>query len=663
MRKIFLPLATFALLSGLTMASTVQAAEAVGLKPEVAGAAEAASPIGMKIDGFKLLDYRGKDHSLADYADHQVLVVAFLGVECPLVKLYAPRLQEIANRFADQGVAVIGINSNRQDPPTKIGAFAQRSGVEFPILKDPDNAVADQFHAIRTPEIFVLDRDRVVRYWGRVDDQYGFTTGVGYGKKEITREDLIVALEEVLAGKPVSVAVTPAPGCHIGRVPKVSPHGDVTFSNQIVRIINNRCVQCHREGQIGPFAMTSYDEIVGWGEMIREVVNDNRMPPWHASPEYGHFANDPRLTEEEKSLISTWVANGMPEGDLSQMPSPPNFGEGWGIPTPDAIYYIDEQPYQVAGEGVIDYQYFVVDPGYTKDVWLKAFECRPGNYAVVHHIIAFIQEPSGKRTPVPAYVPGKDAPLPSEVNGQYVGSGDERGSGGATSARRGAQIGYAPGMPPANYKDGWGLRVPAGSKFVFQMHYTAAGTEQPDRSCLGVVFADPSTIKHEVQGGVCGTVSFAIPPNDPDYVVTAKHRIRRDTLLVGFMPHLHVRGTAFRYEAVYPDGHTEILLDVPRYDFNWQLWYEPKEPVLLPKGSKLICTAHYDNSEDNVYNPDPSAEVVFGEQTWDEMMFGWYVWIDPHDNPQDRAQGLAGATEPDQAQEIAVDEATEGSGD
>jgi len=187
-------------------------------------------------------------------------------------------------------------------------------------------------------------------------------------------------------------------------------------------------------------------------------------------------------------------------------------------------------------------------------------------------------------------------------------------------------------MPPTNYPEGWGLRVPAGSKFVFQMHYTAAGAEQLDRSCLGVVFADPRKIEHEVQGGVCGKISLAIPPHDPDHVVTADRKFRRDTLIVGFMPHLHVRGTAFRYEAVYPDGRQEVLLDVPEYDFNWQLWYQPVEPILMPKGSRLVCTAHYDNSADNVYNPDPDAEVHFGEQTWDEMMFGWYVWIDPNEN-------------------------------
>lgn len=633
MRILIARVALFSACAGLLVASHLSVANAVESNENSNATVASTSPIGKRIADFRLRDYHGREHSLSEFADREVMVIAFLGVECPLVKLYAPRLQEIANSFADQGVTFLGINSNRQDPPTKIGAFAQRTGVEFPILKDPDNAVADQFGAIRTPEVFVLDHERVIRYWGRIDDQYGFTTGVGYGKKGVTRHDLVEALEEMLSNKPVSVAVTQAPGCHIGRTPKISPHGDVTYSQQIARIMNDRCVQCHRPGQIGPFPLTTYEETVGWGEMIREVVDQNRMPPWHANPDHGHFANDPRLTVEEKQLLATWVENGMPEGDPAQLPKPAEFAEGWGIPHPDAVYYIDDEPFLVQAEGVIDYQYFVVDPGYKQDVWLKAFECRPGNNTVVHHIIAFIQEPSGKRTQVPAYIPGQDVAPPAEVCGEHRGAGGER-SGGASQSSRGAQLGYAPGMPPTIYQDGWGLSVPAGSKFVFQMHYTATGTEQPDRSCLGVVFADPSTIKHEVRGGVCGSLSFVIPPNDPDFVVTADRKFRRDTLLVGFLPHLHVRGTAFRYEAYFPDGGHEILLDVPQYDFNWQLWYQPVEPVLMPKGSRLVCTAHYDNSAENQYNPDPNAEVRFGEQTWDEMMFGWFLWIDPHEDLQ-----------------------------
>ncbi len=553
--------------------------------------------IGQQIPDFTLRDYRGLEHSLSDYADQEVIVVVFLGTDCPMVKLYGPHLNELAEKYAPKGVTFLGINSNRQDPPTKIGAWAQRHGVEFPILKDQRNEIADVFQAIRTPEVFILDKQRAVRYWGRIDDQYSFSTGVGYGRPKVSRHDLVIAVDELLAGNEVSVAVTEAKGCHIGRVPKVEPHGNVTYSNHIARIFQASCVECHREGQIAPFPLTNYEESVGWGEMIREVVQEERMPPWYANPAHGEFANDARLSVEEKQLIDEWVSNGMPEGDKSDLPEPRQFTEGWGIPEPDEVFYMADEPFEVPAEGVVDYQYFTVDPGFTEDKWVRAFEAKPGNLAVVHHIICFIQDPKSQ------------------------GRGLREGSG--------AQVGYAPGSPPRVYPEGVAMRIPAGSKLVFQMHYTPVGTAQLDRSCIGLVYEDAEKVTHEVKGGVCGTVAFAIPPHENDYVVKCKTKLRRDTTLISMLPHLHLRGTAFRYEAEYPDGTWEVLLDVPRYDFNWQLWYDVMEPKVLPKGTRLHCTAHYDNSLDNVYNPNPDDTVRFGDQTWEEMMFGFYTAITP----------------------------------
>ncbi len=553
--------------------------------------------LGQSIADFTLRDYRGHEHSLSDYADSEVIVILFLGTDCPMVKLYGPHLDELAKKYAPQGVTFLGINSNRQDPPTKIGAWALRHGVEFPILKDPRNEIADVFRAIRTPEVFILDKQRVVRYWGRINDQYSFASGVGYGRPKVTRHDLVEAVDELLAGREVSVPITVAKGCHIGRVPEIEPHGDITYSNQIARILQASCVECHREGQIAPFPLTNFEESVGWGEMIREVVHEERMPPWYANPAHGEFANDARMSDEEKQLIDQWVSNGMPEGDVSDLPEPRQFAEGWGIPEPDAVFYIADEPFEVPAEGVVEYQYFTVDPGFKEDKWVQAFEARPGNLSVVHHIICFIQDPK------------------THKRGLREGSG--------------AQVGYAPGSPPRIYPEGIAMRIPAGSKLVFQMHYTPVGTPQLDRSSIGLVFADPSKVTHELKGGVCGTVAFEIPPNEADHVVTCKTRLRRDTTLISMLPHLHLRGTAFRYEAEYPDGTWEVLLDVPRYDFNWQLWYDVMEPKLLPKGTKLHCTAHFDNSADNVYNHDPNDTVRFGDQTWEEMMFGFYTAIVP----------------------------------
>ena len=555
----------------------------------------AKTKIGKPIPDFTIPDYHGKPVSLSDFEDSKLVVVAFLGTDCPLVKLYGPRLDRLAKKYSDSGVAFIGINSNRQDRPRKIAAHARQYGMTFPILKDLDNGVADIFEAVRTPEIFVLDESRTVRYRGRVDDQYGFTTGTGYGRPTMTRSDLSEAIEELLAGKDVSVPLTKLPGCIIGRNPKVEPHGDVTYSNQIARIFQKHCVECHRDGEIGPFSMTSYEEVAGWGEMIQEVVEQKRMPPWYADPQHGKFRNERRVTSDEKELIARWVANGQPEGDPADLPEPRVFAEGWQIPEPDVVVYMNDEPYKVPAEGVVDYIHYTVDPGFKEDKWVKAVEARPDNRGVVHHIIVTVMEP---------------------------GEGSD-----SAFRRRGGLVGYAPGMQPRVYPDGVGTLIPAGSKFRFQMHYTPNGIATEDRSRVGIVFADSEEIKYVARGGVCGTVSFEIPAGESDHVVKARQELRKDILLTGMMPHTHVRGTSFRYEVEYPDGRHEVLLDVPHFDFNWQLWYDFVEPKRLPKGSIIRTTAHYDNSPDNVYNPDPTVDVTYGEQTWEEMMFGWYSTI------------------------------------
>ena len=248
-------------------------------------AAEAADSavIGRKIDDFTLTDYRGKEVSLQEFQDRKLIVVAFLGTDCPLANLDGPRLESLAKKYESQGVGFLGVNSNRQDTLTEIAAHARRHGITFPVLKDGGHTVANAFGAIRTPEVFVLDADRVVRYWGRIDDQYG----VGYVRDNVDTSYLGNALDELLAGKSVSTPVVEAVGCHIGRKKEPKENSPVTYSNQIARIFNTHCIECHREGEIGPFPLTNYDEVVGWAEMIREVVNEKRMPPWHADQKHG----------------------------------------------------------------------------------------------------------------------------------------------------------------------------------------------------------------------------------------------------------------------------------------------------------------------------------------------------------------------------------------
>jgi peroxiredoxin len=548
----------------------------------------AKATVGQKIADFTLDDYRGRARSLSEWADAKLVVVAFLGTECPLATLYAPRLSELEARWAPQGVVFVGINSNQQDSITEVGAYAQRYGIKFPILKDPANKIADQFGATRTPELIVLDKDRAIRYRGRIDDQYG----IGIQKPKALRNDLEVAIEELLAGKAVSQPTTELAGCLIGRVQRSEPTGDVTYSKQIARIMQNRCVECHHEGQIAPFSLTSYNEVLGWAEMIREVVNDRRMPPWLAAPEHGHFKNNPSLSADELQQINQWVENGCPEGSPSDLPPPVQYAKGWAISEPDQIFYMDDKPFTVPAEGVVQYQHYTVDPGFTEDRWIKEAEVKAGNPAVVHHVIVFIQEPGGQPFGAP-------------------------------------QMAFAPGMTPRRFQKDEAILAKAGSKLVFQIHYTPNGTEQQDRSYVGFVYADDKDITKEVVGGTCGDPVLRIPPHADNHKVTARKLFLKETKLLGMNPHMHLRGKAFRYELELPDGTREILLDVPRYDFNWQLWYMLEEPKVIPKGSRMVCTAYFDNSADNPSNPDPSKEVNWGEQTWDEMMFGFYSTIRP----------------------------------
>jgi peroxiredoxin len=552
--------------------------------------AAAEARVGGKIEEFSLHDCRGPVRSLKEWNNSKLVVVAFMGTECPLANVYVPRLAELAARYESQGVAFIGINSNQQDSMTEITAHARRMEIPFPVLKDPDNEIADRFAAERTPEVFVLDADRVIRYRGRIDDQYG----VGFQRNQAGHNELADAIDQLLAGKPVSVPTTEAVGCIIGRVKRPDPKGDVTYSNQIARVLKSRCIECHHEGQIAPFSLTSYDEVIGWAEMIKEVVRERRMPPWHAAPEHGEFQNNPSLAKEEIDLINRWVDNGCPEGNKADLPAPSEFAQGWGISEPDQIFYMSDNSFTVKAEGVVNYQHFVVDPGFTEDHWIKQAEVKAGNPAVVHHVIVFIQR-----------------------------GGFDLGD---------PQMAFAPGMTPRRFENGEAIRIPAGAKLVFQCHYTPNGKEQDDRSYVGFVYAKPEEVKREVLGGSCGSMSLKIPANDGNYLVKAEHKFRRDTVLLGMNPHMHLRGKSFRYELELPDGTRETLLDVPKYDFNWQLWYMLKEPRQIAKGSKMICTAYFDNSPDNPANPDPNRTVTWGEQTWDEMMFGFYSTIVPIDS-------------------------------
>jgi peroxiredoxin len=558
------------------------------------GALAADDPlVGRKVEGFSLRDFHGKQYSLADYAQQKLVVLTFLGTECPLARLYAPRLADMARQYAEKGVAFLGVDANVHDTPTKLTAYVNSYRIEFPLLVDAGNALADQIGATRTPEVFVLDAGGVVRYHGRIDDQFI----VGAPRDKPGRRDLALAIDELLAGKEVSVASTPFTGCLIAKVRNIEPHGEITYAGHVAAIINRHCVECHRTGELAPFPLTRYDEVAPWAETIREVVSLKRMPPWFADPRFGKFSNDCSMNEEDTKTLFAWIDNGCPQGDPADLPPTPTFYAGWRMGEPDVVYEM-EKPFDVPAEGTIEYQYFTVAPKLEKDYWVSIAEGRPGNAQVVHHIVLFAVPPSEKL----------DRLEEAQSRGQMIGV-------------------YAPGMNPWRYPEGTAMKIQAGSMLVIQMHYTPNGTAQQDRSMVGLKLLAPEEVKEEVRYGMVVNGIFEIPPYAPNHEVVAKKLFLRDSYILNLFPHMHYRGKSFKFEAEYADGRREVLLDVPRYDFNWQLRYDVAEPIFMPRGSTLVCTAHYDNSAANPLNPDPSQAVRFGLQSWEEMLVGYYTTI------------------------------------
>jgi hypothetical protein len=375
----------------------------------------------------------------------------------------------------------------------------------------------------------------------------------------------------------------------------------ITYSKQVARIIQDRCQTCHHKGTAAPFSLLTYEDAVKRSGTIREALVDKRMPPWHADPRYGHFSNDRRLPKEELETLLAWLDNGMDLGDKSELPPSRTYADGWVIGKPDVIFELPEEQ-TVPAKGVVDYQYFVSPTNFKEDVWIQAAEARPGNRAVVHHIIVSFRDPKSK----------------TRQGGRGFGDG--------------FIVGTAPGDMPMILRPGVARRIPAGAELVWQMHYTPNGKEAKDRSQVGFVFyrgKEPPKWNAQTRG--VSNNGFVIPPGAASHPVESEWVVPRDTLLLSFMPHMHLRGKDFEYRAEYPDGRKEVVLSVPRYDFNWQTSYRLAEPVRLPKGTKMHCFAHFDNSTGNPANPDPKKEVTWGDQTWEEMMIGWmdFVWEQP----------------------------------
>jgi mono/diheme cytochrome c family protein len=368
----------------------------------------------------------------------------------------------------------------------------------------------------------------------------------------------------------------------------------VTFTKDVAPIVYKSCVECHRPTMFAPMSLATYDDARPYARSIKAKVVARQMPPWGADPAHGTFKNDPRLTDKEIQTIVDWVDAGAPKGDDADMPKMPQFAEGWSIGKPDAIFAMDQE-YTIPATGEVPYLYFRVPTHLTEDKWIQAIEIKPGARAQVHHVLAFTQ---------PA--------------GQPIREG---GALGPTNIG-----GVTPNKPGLVFPPGVARLLLGKQDIILQMHYTTNGKSAVDRTQVGIIYAKepPSRI---AAGGMALNPRFVIPPNDGNYEVRATQVIAKDTVLTSLTPHMHVRGKDMTYIAYYPDGTKETLLSVPKYDFTWQITYELAQPKTLPAGTKVEVIAHYDNSANNKFNPDPSKEVKWGDQTWEEMMIGFWSTV------------------------------------
>lgn len=575
-------------------------------------------------NGFQARTLDGNEITLAPAVDSnspKLTLIAFLGAQCPMAKIYGPRLNQLQQEFGQEQLRVIGVNSNSQDSFADVTDYVDVHGMEFEFIRDANQVIADQFQATRTPEVFLLDAQLQLLYHGRVDDQYF----PGVTRSAPDRQDLKIAITEALAGKPISVAETKPTGCFIGRarrstaVPAVE--NSITYSEHVVPLLQKHCIECHRAGEIGPFQMTDYVEVAGWADTMLETIDNGRMPPWHAEPGIGDFHNARSMPETDRQLFRDWIAGGLKPGDANTTAKPAEIAntdstdelEGWPLPEPpDMIVEMRNRPFVVPADGVVEYQYFVADPGLTEDRWIKAARVIPGARSVLHHAIVFIRPPDG---------------------GKFRGVG-------LLSA-------YVPGQQFVPLPEGAAQKIVAGSQLVFQMHYTPNGTEQPDTSKIAITFADEKNVTDEVYTLIALEQEFEIPPRTADHIVsTTLPWFPKNGQLLSVAPHMHYRGKSF----VLEDKSGQPLLSIPNYDFNWQHTYAYRNALPFADIGKLKINVGFDNSSDNPFNPNPNEWVTWGDQTWEEMAVAFFQISEPRKPNDDSAKKKGKAEQLTQAE-------------
>ena len=408
-----------------------------------------------------------------------------------------------------------------------------------------------------------------------------------------------------------------------------------TFSEDVAPILYRNCTSCHRPEGLGPFSLLEYDSAREKVNKMRKAVATGYMPPWHAEGPHGTFLNDRRLSNEEKETIARWIDGGAPEGDPKSLPPKPVYPTNWELGTPDAVVSMPEE-FPVPASGTVEYQYFEVPTNFTEDKWVQAIEIRPGAREVVHHVLVFARTPappavasSATLPATPATRPAGPPPTPTLIRNRahdIPPDPPRRDTLHAPPRQLGTLIGTtAPGTNLLVFPAGTAMRVRAGTILTFQMHYTAKGHAMHDRSSVGFRFAKEAP-EEEIRANQFVNGALNLPAGQKDVAVPAEIGFGEAVRIYGLFPHTHLRGTRWQYTLQKPDGTSEIILDVPRYDFNWQTYYLFAKPLDIPAGSKILSTAWYDNSATNKNNPDATKDVKWGDQTWEEMQYTGFLY-------------------------------------
>jgi len=560
----------------------------LGAAVPLATAAEATVRIGQNVGKLAFKDIRYLPRSLSDLSGKKAYVIVCTSTTCPLVQKYLPKLKRLDEKYRGKGVQFVSLNVNPGDSIREMAAHAVGFDLAFPTVKDVNGTSAAALGVSRTPEVVVLSGDHTLIYRGHIDDQYHFAGEANH----VTHNDLENALEAVLAGKPVLVAETSVDGCLITKSAATVKTG-VTYHKDIVPLLRKHCVACHQPETEAPFSLLSYEDAKKQGQAMAEVVSDQSMPPWYASAAHDDFANHRGMSSDEIDTIVSWVRAGMPKGqsaeDATPVPLRKVEGDGWLIGKPDLV--LQSKLHDVPTEGFVAYRYEPLNYVFPDDTWIDKIQILPDNPKVVHHCNLIFIPMFGDKVKNAVFVTGK-----------------------------------VPGGIPTELRDGTAVRGPKAYIPLLQIHFTTNG--HPEKCRISVGFHYPrEKVQKELHLERISNHRFAITPGDPHYTITESWQTKHDIVGAGLFTHMHVRGTDMTYLAHYPNGKTETLLVVPNYSFDWQIGYSWADGVRkFPKGTKFEVVAHYDNSSFNPFNPDPKRLVKEGDQTVDEMMYGFLFY-------------------------------------